>query len=281
MSWRARTTEGYRLEVHRRRGRWVADVVEPETGVRLRRLRAVMVRVTFSIETEKGKEPPTVEVTVCTNVPAGPRRWMRWVERRVVNAVVKLLYILFDLKKDLSLLGGELRVRAEAELRGLVPFALKTVAMFGELRGEWPRARLEEREVEVEGERRTVYVLRLGVASERRLDRAIWRLDRHLRGVGATAMGRPREEYFASQDVIKIGVEYGEPTARCPRWPYVRVHLHLKAYESEGGRRRRGKEERYVRREREWILTLYIRRRVVYDVLRRLGVRLEWGERGE
>ena len=261
MAWSARSTEGTVLRVRERRGRWRAELVDPETGRRLRSLRMIMVRVTFSIDTERGHEPPTVEITVCTNVPPMPRREQRRVEGRVVNAVVKLLWILFDLWKDAHALPPD----ALKPLVELVPFAFKPMSEIGELRREWPRARLETRVVEGA---EVPYALSIGVVSERRLDRAILLADRLLREVGRRAMGRPREEYFASQDVIKIGVEYGPPARECPRFPYVRVTLHLRRPE---------------RREREWRATIYVRPRVVINVLRRLGIRLERGgvEAGE
>jgi hypothetical protein len=259
MAWSARSTEGYLLRVRERAGRWRAELVDPETGRRVRALRIVMVRVTFSVDTKKGKEPPTVEITVCTNVPPMPRREQRRVERRIVNAVVKLLWVLFDIRKDTKYLPGWL----EREVLEVVPFAYKSMRDIEELRREWPRARLT---AYYGAEGREVPVLSLGVVSERRLDRAILRADRLLREMGLRVMGRPRGEYFASEDVIKIGVEYGPPSRECPRFPYVSVRLHLRSPKG---------------REREWRATIYVRGRIVVDVLRRLGIRLERGETGE
>jgi hypothetical protein len=271
VSWRARGTDGRILEFSYdpRRRRWGAWLVDPETGRRLRALRVVMVSVTFSVETRAGKEPPVVEITACTNVPPMSRRARDRVVRRVANAVVKLLWLMFDLRKEAAPLPQD----AYAALERVVPFALLSIHD-ERLRGLWPQYRY--REVEAAGRR--YYEVHLGVMSERRMDRALWLADQLLRTIGRRLLWRCREEvvegrvvrdcgeYFAHQSVIKVGVEVGPREPRCPRWPYVRVYMHL-----------RNVKEGVVVRERAWVATILIRRRTPYDMLRRLGIELEMG----
>lgn len=268
MSWSAKDINGYDLRVHRHRGRWVADIVDPDTGTRLKRLRIILDRVTFSIETDKGKEPPAVEITVCTNLPAASKRETERMERRIVNAVVKLLWVMFDIRKDTFRLTTE----QENEVASIVPFAYGRMDLWPS--AKWVKRRRKGKEID------TLY---LGVISERRLDRAIWRVDHYLRQLvpPRRAMDRVGErgekegKYFTSEHVIKIGVEYGEPDRKCPRWPYVYVRIDMKAYQGKG-KGKRGKGE--VVRERHWELYLYIRDRLRYDVLKRLGVEVRWEE---
>ena len=66
-------------------------------------IKALKLTLTFSIETGRGNEPFYAEVTCNTIIPAETTREQeREIVDRIVNAVVKLFWILFDTWKDIT-----------------------------------------------------------------------------------------------------------------------------------------------------------------------------------
>jgi len=102
--WRRITTEGYEIVTfyNPRENRWVTMLRDPKTKRFIKRLKGIEIKITFSIETGKGNEPLTVEITASTSIPSMSERRLRYWIRRIVNMAIKLIYLYFDVEKDLA-----------------------------------------------------------------------------------------------------------------------------------------------------------------------------------
>ena len=83
--------------------RWAREYREKAEKLRklIPPIKYVEISMTFSIETEKGHQPIYCEVTCRTVVPYGLEKGEeREIWRRVVNAVLKMFYLHFDVYKD-------------------------------------------------------------------------------------------------------------------------------------------------------------------------------------
>lgn len=143
--------------------------------------------LTFSIETGTGHEPFFAEVTCDTVIPAAmPREIQTEVVNRIVNAVVKLFWIMFDVQKalyDMEIMG----------LKGTEPynFIVKRKQFFQK------------------------YATEIFEASMDNLLKAI---------IEMKALQRSRDEYVTKQAILKIGVEYMiAPKGAEPLYPIVDV----------------------------------------------------------
>jgi len=140
-------------------------------GRRWIKLEILRIILTFSIETGGGKEPLYCEVTADTSISGLlSREKVKEIAMRIVNAVLKLFYVVFDVNKDFP--------KDLWEIYREIGSRIKHV-----------RALLKKQ----------------GTIHESLLDFILTGIE-HVTGV----LTRPFEEYAVTMKILKIGVEYAE-----------------------------------------------------------------------
>ena len=144
------------------------------------------VVITFSIETGKGHEPFYAEVTCDTVIGAEEPAAVD----RIVNAVIKMFWIMFDVQKalyDLSWLKDS-KKKEETEIYDFIVKRKEFFQKYAEEIYEYAMDNLLKVIIKLEG------------------------------------LTRDREEYVTCQAIIKIGVEYyPAPKEAEPKYPHVHV----------------------------------------------------------
>lgn len=149
-------------------------------------IRAYRIILTFSIETGEGHEPFYAEVTCDTVISAEiPEEKQREMINRIINAVIKLFWIVFDAFKcvmdDRKTIWGQ--TEYDAILKRVIYFQKYATTVF-----------------------------------EYAMDNLLKRLIDH------GCLTRPPEEYVTRQAILKIGVEYHfAPEKAVPEYPMVHV----------------------------------------------------------
>jgi hypothetical protein len=168
--------------------KWIGEY-ENKLKELMMRLKVFEFRITFSIETERshGKNIVTVaEVTASTLC----RRLGAIRRHRIVNACLKLFWIIFDAFKDLT---KDKRILVGSEI-------------YDDL---MRRVRFVQR--------------RAKRIREEYLDKIISDMIRYM-----GSFVRPREEYFTHQSIIKIGIEELAPSEDIPKYPRVKILIEKK-----------------------------------------------------
>jgi hypothetical protein len=147
--------------------------------------RYLRIQITFSIDTKRGHQPFYAEVTCDSVIRAEDEPKLREIIGRIVNAALKLFFVLFDYAKCLfDIRGTAIYDAVERRIRSIIHRA-KTG----------------------------------GGVKEDELD---WIIS-NLAAYGG--LDRPREEYVTHQAIIKIGVEAPMPAPEEAEPKYPEVHV--------------------------------------------------------
>jgi len=168
--------------------KWIGEY-EKRLKELISKLKVVEFRITFSVETKRSHGKPVIvmaEVTASTLC----RRFGAIRRYRVVNACLKLFWIIFDAFKDIT---KDKRVLVGSEIYDNLMRRIRFV------------------------QRRAKRI------REEFLDRIISDMIKYM-----GSFVRPREEYFTHQSIIKIGIEELAPSEEVPRYSRVKVVVEKK-----------------------------------------------------